>query len=77
MSTKRARTPDDAAKALADEFRRIGQVFTLKDAAQLAGCSEDTLSRAIAEGDLRAGRPGGHRYRIPAYELAKWVLSGG
>lgn len=61
-----------AAKFLAE----AGHLFTLKRAAGLVGFGRDTLSRAIAAGELRVSRPGGNRILVTPRRLAEWVARG-
>ena len=76
MQKSHAATPRNAVSNLEQHFvGKAGPLFDLKRAAELAGFSEDTLSRAIAAGKLHAGRPGGNRIRISALNLAEWLLS--
>jgi excisionase family DNA binding protein len=48
--------------------------LTLKAAAKAAGCSVQTLRRAIATGSLRVYRPEGARaWRVRPDDLIAWV----
>jgi excisionase family DNA binding protein len=54
-----------------------GRLMTVKAAASIVGCHEDTIRRAYISGQLRFVRLGRRGVRIDPVSLRQWLAAGG
>jgi excisionase family DNA binding protein len=54
-----------------------GRLMTVKAAATIVGCHEDTIRRAYINGQLRFVRLGRRGVRIDPVSLRQWLAAGG
>ena len=52
-------------------------VFSINEAAEVAGCHPNTLRRAIKRGDLKAAKVGGRAFKISKADLVRWYKKQG